>query len=208
MANDYIKSAVNRYKESFKEEKMIHPISEMDVRIINELRKFISKTNLSETVLPILDNYKFEKDEDILGQLKELNNFTKPSKETVIDKLIDFAINDVKEEEEKEKDTPFYLEVQNSFIAIGTIFGLDSVDDVEYDGSEEDEEYGGIPVYKIIINPLHEKDLKNVPPYADFELLYYEEEERNKELERIKTILDKVSKSKKTKKSNNKDGGK
>lgn len=190
MVNDYLKSAVKRYKESITGKFLVNPISEMDVRILLEFRKLFSKTHISKDIIPIIDEYKLESDSSTLSSLKELNKKISPSSQTIVGKLIDAV---VKGDTKDDKELKNFLKIENSFIRHNCIFGVDSVDCVEHDEGEDDEDFGGIPVYKIIINPLHGQDLKNVPAYADFEIKYYNEEDRNKDLEMVHQFLESSS---------------
>lgn len=80
--NKYLKSAVNRYNQLNKGGKnyLISPISEMDAEIVVEIIELFKKVNF-KSVVEVLNNYKFQKDEEIRDLLLDINtNFNSNAK--------------------------------------------------------------------------------------------------------------------------------
>lgn len=179
MIKEYIDAAVKRYKKSFKNRVLIHPISNVDAEIVNELQAIFSKTRHGKSIDCVLNDYKYDADKEILERLKELNKETKTFSEQLADKILS-SFDEVDDETAKS----FFFETQGKFIKKRCIFGVDSINTVERINSKT------IDAYKVILNPLHGQELKSVPPYADVELSFFSEEERDAEYERIKAILD------------------
>jgi hypothetical protein len=159
----YLKSAAGRYLQN---DCLIHPISEMDCLIIEQLIN-ISVMIKFEALRDILMSYKYEKDEDVLNKLINLSNDLNNRKNQIE--------NEIKEEKGKDKDknvlTIRYIKVDGRRIDMAFLYGYDSIDFFN--------ENSGITIYLIKLNPTPEK-VKDVPYYANEILRFDNKEERNR----------------------------
>lgn len=97
--NKYLKVASERYKESFKKQVLINPISEVDGEIMTEITELFKKAGLKEAVA-ILSEYKFSKDTEIRDSLLELNtNYKQKLASKIVSEIIDDEEDDFDERE-------------------------------------------------------------------------------------------------------------
>lgn len=168
--NKYLKSAINRYEELKSGKTLIHPISEIDVNIIERLIHLFNNKEITS----IMEVYKFEKDEDILKRLAEVKLF-KP-----IEK-IKSIIGEI-EEPKKKVDV---IELDGEMIKLKEIYGVKSLDTNIYS-----KDTGTVlERFLIILNPLPDIDVSRVPLYADYKLEFDYEEDRDRVYDYIRENL-------------------
>jgi len=170
--NDYLKSAVGRYKDFLTKKQIenegykINPISKFDAEIFIELKELIKKSG-NEVANTILKEYKLQKDEDILDQLRQCNIDTPDSRLENLEDELDEGVK-----KETAKDT--FLIINNERFASKLIFGYSPKDESTFDEEK----------YKIILNPC-KKDATKLPYYANHTFEFFNEEDFKKTMELI-----------------------
>jgi hypothetical protein len=176
--NKFFKSATDRYSKIKEKDYLIAPISEVDAEIIVELSQILKKAGLTE-VCEILKNYKELKDEEIRDNLLQWN-IDNPSMgvaklaNTLADKLTDDL------EGNGEPPRPPYVTIKELTFRVFELRGYVIRD--RYDEVLED------LIYELILNPTPE-NTKQVPLYANYVIEFEDEENRNRVLEELKSVL-------------------
>jgi hypothetical protein len=169
--NDYLRAASKRYEKIVEKEYLINPISSIDCEIVTEIREILKKLG-GENVAEILKEYKGIKDEEIRDSLLQFNIDFKKEKPKSADDL---------EEENKDYSIPPLVLIGNIAIGAQNFYGYETFEEVN-----EEYEY----VYGIKINPTPE-GVKNLPLYANYKIVYEDEENRKEVLERLISFIKK-----------------
>lgn len=150
---NYLKAAVERY--SIEDGQLIHPISDTDANIVNELTSIFRLIG-AVVVSDVLDEYKLQKDSDILEKIKEIR------------KVVEDKRGGQKEEDKGKQ----------SYLIRYSKFGQKRIDlfqVISYEG----EYYNGR--YCILLNPTPDA-AKNVPMYANSIISFDSEKSRDEAL--------------------------
>lgn len=172
--NKFFTSAIERFDKLKGREFLINPISRLDAEIIIELGQILKKVGLTD-VLAILRNYKESKDLEIQEQLLQWNT-DHPS----LSKLT----SEKKDLEENQSSTQRLV-----FFQIGDIV-VHELDLRGYRTFDKLDEESGEYEFGIILNPMPEgHKMTQVPIFADEEIIYNTEENRNVVLKNLSTYL-------------------
>ena len=173
--NKYLKAASERYKEGFKKQALINPMSEVDGEIITEITELLKKAGLKEAVA-ILGEYKFTKDTEIRDSLLELNTNYKQ-------KLASKIVSEIIEDEEDFDDRELLLSF-NDFRNLNNkkylVLGFSKITIVD---NETGTEYPSI-----VLNECDELASKK-PMYANHILSYGDIEERDEDFEMVASMF-------------------
>ena len=178
--NKFFRSAIERFsKLKGEKEFLINPISEPDSEIIVELTQILKKAGLNE-VNEILKSWKENKDIEIRDELLQYNiDHPHLGIKKLVDKIADKISDEIDEEEQP---TPSYIKIQNIMLYERDLYGVESYD--RYDKEKEDYIFG------IRLNPMPlEHKMKNVPLWADYNVEFTTEEERDTVLNNIEQFL-------------------
>lgn len=162
--NQYLKSAVERYKKfisKYKEPLKIHPISEIDAEIIIELQEILKKCDM-QTVVNIIREYKFLKDEEIRDKLIQFN--------------IDFSAISSDPELKDIEYTDFIVLNEKNF-KLKYIFSYEKIERWDYDRNELK--------YGIHLNKTDEKVSEKMPLYGNEKLWYFSFERRDEDYDQL-----------------------
>ena len=159
----FIQNQITKHYGAFGDELPISPIGKIDIEIINELVELIKKYNNAE-VAAIMHNYKKKPDYDIAEQLIDVNTNFEPI-----------------EMSEGEEKLPYWLHFND--IEKNRVQRLDVK---KYKPIEI--EKGNDLLFGILINEIESENIKNIPITADLKLIYYDEEERNADMEQLDNL--------------------
>lgn len=176
--NKFLRSASERYDQLKKKDYLINPMSEIDTEIAIEIGQILKKTGLND-VLEIFSSYKEVKDEEVRDQLMQWNidhpfgqiKDLAKSQKNVIDSMLEGV-------EEQEKYPPFII-IGELTMKIYDLKGFVVYDKIDRDGNE---------IYVIKINPIPDHT-KNIPLYSNYEIEYFDEQNRNEVLEQLRKVL-------------------
>jgi hypothetical protein len=164
--NQYLKSAVDRYEKfisKYKEPLKIHPISVIDAEIIIELQQILKKCNM-DTVVNILGQYKFLKDEEIRDKLLQFN--------------IDFnKLQEIDISEDQDIEIFDFITLKNKLFKLKYIFSYEKIE--QWDHDRGDLKYG------IHINKTDEKVSEKMPLYGNEKVWYFSYSNRDKEFDEL-----------------------
>lgn len=176
--NNYIQSAVNRYRSKINEEYNISPISQIDAEIFVLMYELIKKAQISNNLVDKLSKYKFLKDEEIKESLIGYNlNYAK----------LNENIEEFEEEEDEESPrktkqnkirVPNFVLINNSRYSIAHIFGYEAVN--------KETKHGETYFIKLNPTPL---DVTSVPIYSNHLIEFWNETDRDLALENIDIIV-------------------
>lgn len=174
--NKYLKSAAERYNQTFKGIVKIHPISEIDGEIITEMYEAVKKLGAPQDLITIFQKYKFNSDEQTRDDLLDFNVNYQGKRSSLMDDDDEYD-DDVYQKNSKNKkySTEFVL-IDGKRFMLRFIFGYEPIDD------EIKNEF------KIKINPTPPEATK-LPLYSNQILTYYDEDRRDEVLSMIDELI-------------------
>ena len=166
--NQHIKKVTDNYPESLRD-RVIHPISELDAQLVIELYEIFKKFEF-QPAIDILKNYKTSKDEDIVLDLFELNT-SLASQLGSIQNPFNQALNE-------KLDIVKYIEINGEVLNVEFIHTFKKID-----------VFGKPSPYCILVNELPDKDIRNVPFYANKYISFNYEEDRDELYDKLKELF-------------------
>lgn len=171
--NQFLKSASERFSKLKKSEYLINPLSEIDAEIIGELSEILKKFNANEAVA-ILKQYKELKDSEIRDMLLQLNmDLSKIPVKSTKGKSIEAEIEG--EDEEKEIENILFQDFHSTCLKKRLILGFNLYVVKDPDGN----------FYPAILLNQCDEFASKKPMYANFPLIYGDEEERDVDMEML-----------------------
>ena len=174
--NKFTRSAVDRFNKIKEKEYLINPISEVDCEIFVELGQILKKAGLT-AVLEIMKSYKELKDEEVRDQLLQFNIDYKGNGLNTLKNAVQEAVESVQDEF---KYTPIII-IGDIQLKLNYIHGLQI-------GSRLDIGTGEY-IWWIKINPVPD-DVKSVPYFANHVIEFYDEENRNEVLNKLRAAFE------------------
>ena len=169
--NQFLKSAADRYDKLKKSDYLISPLSEVDGEIMVEIVELFKKVKAND-VVAVLKQYKELKDTEIRDMLLQLNidkgKLTENKRQSN-----DELGSEIMPEEEEYPSMIQFNDYHSTCIKRTLILGYSKYTLIDKESN--------VPYPSILINHCDETATKK-PMYANFVLVYDEEEEREEDL--------------------------
>ena len=167
---EHIKSSLRKYYGAFGDGLLISPISKADLDIINELVELFKKIGVTE-VVGVMNNFKLNPDEDVLGKLMELN--IKGNKSLG---------NKNSEGKEDSDQLPYWIHLKDVDSNRILRFNLIHFKKVDAVGDKRDK-------WGIMLNETPD-NAKTVPMHSNAVFIYDEEEDRDEDMKLLESLAD------------------